>query len=110
MMYMKKYILFLVSMAFLPAVRAQVVINPQLPPGGLTVKSQLWNISIVNTASQPIQAQVELSMVNASNNQTVLTATTRVMDFPKGLKQIRAGEAAPVIYNVVSPDYHLDGS
>jgi len=109
-MHMKNIISFLLMAAITPSLMGQVVIHPQLPPGGLTVKSQLWNVSVVNTANQSMQAQVELSMIDASNNQPVLTATTRVMDFPKGMKQLHAGEAAPVTYNIVSADYHLDGS
>lgn len=107
---MKHIISFLLMATIVPALSAQVVINPQLPPGGLTVKSQLWNLSVVNTANGSIQAQVELSMIDAANNQTVMTATTRVMDLPKGMRQLHAGEAAPVTYNVLSADYHLDGS
>ena len=107
---MKKNILFLFSMLMLPGLYAQVVINPQLPPGGLTMKSQLWNLSVVNTGNQTMQVQIELSMVNASNSQPVMTATTRVMDIPKGLKQLHAAEAAPVTYNILSGDFHLDGS
>ncbi|HWK05714.1 MAG TPA: hypothetical protein VNS58_18870 [Puia sp.] len=107
---MKKYILLFLLAARLPDLQAQVVLNLQLPPAGLTVKSQLWNLSVVNTANQPMQAQIELSMVSVSNNQTVLTATTRVLDFPKGLKQLHAGEVAPVIYNVLASGYNVDGS
>src|ERR1700733_5345597 len=109
-MVMKKYMLFFLSMAGLSGLRGQVVINTQLPPGGLTMKSQLWNLSVVNTGNQTIQAQVELSMVNASNNQPVLTATTRVLTLSKGLKQLHVGEVAPVTYNILSGDYHLDGN
>ncbi|MBN9381986.1 MAG: hypothetical protein J0H74_14560 [Chitinophagaceae bacterium] len=107
---MKNIFFFLLTAVIAPVVNAQVVINPQLPPGGLTVKSQLWNLSVVNTSNGSIQAQIELSMIDASNNQTVLTATTRVLDFPKGMKQLHAGEAAPVTYNILSADYHLNGS
>lgn len=98
------------STAILPCLRAQVVLNLQLPPAGLTVKSQLWNMAVINTVNQSIQAQVELSMINVSNNQTVLTATTRVLDFPKGLKQLHAGDVAPVTYNVLDPSFHVDAS
>jgi len=108
--HMKNIISFLLLAVITPPLNAQVVLHPQLPPGGLTVKSQLWNLSVVNTGSQSIQAQVELSMIDAANNQPVLTATTRILDFPKGMKQLRAVDAAPVTYNIVSADYHLDGS
>src|SRR5882672_5439150 len=107
---MKKYIVLLVFATGILKAKPQVVMNLQLPPAGLTIKSQLWNLSVVNTASQTMQAQVELSMVSVSNNQTVLTATTRVLDFPKGLKQLHAGEVAPVIYNVLASGYNVDGS
>jgi hypothetical protein len=107
---MKDNILFFLSMLILPALHAQVVITPQLPPGGLTMKSQLWNLSVVNTGNQTIQVQIELSMINAANNQPVMTATTRILDAPKGMKQLRAAEAAPVTYNILNSDFHLDGS
>lgn len=107
---MKRNMLLFFSMLILPGLYAQVVINPQLPPGGLTMKSQLWNLTVVNTGNQTIQVQIELSMVNASNSQPVMTATTRILDIPKGLKQLRAVEAAPVTYNILSGDFHLDGS
>jgi hypothetical protein len=107
---MNKYFLLILSSISLQALRAQVVINLQLPGAGLTVKSQLWSLSIVNTSNQDIQAMVELSMVNSSTNQQVLTATTRVMDFPKGLKQLHAGDVTPVTYNVLASGYNVDGS
>lgn len=92
------------------ATRAQVVMNLQLPPAGLTVKSQLWNLSVVNTANQTMQCQIELSMTSVAGNQPVLTATTRVLDFPKGLRQLHAGEVAPVTYNVLASGYNVDAS
>jgi len=107
---MKKYILSALLAALISNLPAQVVLNLQLPPAGLTVKSQLWNMSVVNTVSQSMRAQIELSMINVSNNQTVLTATTRVLDFPRGLKQLHAGEVAPVTYNIMASGYNVDGS
>lgn len=106
---MKKYILSILSVAAVWNLSAQVVLNLQLPPAGLTVKSQLWNLSVVNTGT-PIQAQVELSMVDVTNNQTVLTAVTRVLEFPKGMKLLRAGDVTPVTYNVMASGYAVDGS
>lgn len=107
---MKKYFLLLALAATLMEGKAQVVVNLQLPPTGLTVKSQLWNLSVVNTSNQTMQCQIELSMTSVTNNQTVLTATTRVLDFPKGLRQLHAGEVAPVIYNILASGYNVDGS
>ena len=107
---MKKYLLLIFLLFHLLHLSAQVVLNLQIPPAGLTVKSQLWNMTVVNTVSQSFQAQIELSMVNAANNQPVLTATTGVLTFPKGLRQIHPGDVAPVIYNVQDPSFHVDGN
>lgn len=105
---MKKHILFSLLSVSLMGLKAQVVLNLQLPPTGLTVKSQLWNLSIVNTANQSIQVQVELSMINTLNNQTVMTATTRSIFIPKGLKQLRAADVSPVVYNVMGGGFNVD--
>jgi len=107
---MKKYILLILTITGVLRLSAQVVLNLQLPPAGLTVKSQLWNMTVVNTVSQPVQAQIELSMINVANNQPVLTATTSVLTFPKGLKQLHAGDVAPVTYNIQDPAFRVDGS
>jgi hypothetical protein len=107
---MKKYLLLIFLLFHLLHLSAQVILNLQIPPAGLTVKSQLWNMTVVNTVSQSFQAQIEMSMVNAANNQPVLTATTGILTFPKGLKQIHPGDVAPVIYNVQDPSFHVDGS
>ncbi len=100
---MKKYILSAVLAGWLLNLSAQVVLNLQLPPAGLTVKSQLWNMSVINTVSQSMQAQIEMSMINVANNQTVLTATTRALTFTRGLKMLHSGDVATVTYNVLNP-------
>lgn len=107
---MKKYILLVLSLFGITRLSAQVVLNLQLPPAGLTVKSQLWNMTVVNTVSQSFQAQIELSMINVANNQPVLTATTNVLTFPRGLKQLHSGDVAPVTYNVQDPAFRIDAS
>ena len=109
MMFMKKYILFAGLEALAGYGWAQIVINPQLPPAGLTVKSQLWSLSVVNPGSE-MQAQIELSMTDLSNNQQVLTATTRVLRFSKGLRQVQVADVGPVTYNILSPGINGGGA
>jgi len=99
---MKRYILFIAWAVMTANVEAQLVINPQIPPTGLTVKSQLWSLAVINSGGA-MRAQIELSMTDLSSNQQVLTATTRVLDFPKGLRQVRMSDVTPVTYNVLAP-------
>ncbi len=107
---MKKIIsVILVFCGLLPC-RAQVVVNLQLPAMGLMIKSQLWNLSIVNTGTADIEAQVEVLLTDASNNQQVLSGTTRTITLPKGAKQLTSNDVLPVSYNVLNPGYNLDAS
>lgn len=89
---------------------AQVAINLQLPPAGLSVKDQLWNLSLVNSGGQPLLVQLEMQLSDASTNQRVLTAVTREFLLPKGVKQIRSADIMPITYNVVNPSYPVDAS
>jgi hypothetical protein len=92
------------------SVQAQVLVNIQLPATGLTIKSQLWNLSLVNPTNADMNVQIEMTMTDISNNQRVLTATTRNFILPKGVKQIKAADVTPVLYNVGSAGYNIDGS
>jgi hypothetical protein len=103
------FILFALFSGLLPA-RSQVVINLQLPPMGLTMKSQLWNLSLINTSPGQLRVQIEMNLTDISNNQRVLSGTTRVFDLPRGVRQIRLSEIAPITYNVITPGYNVDAS
>jgi hypothetical protein len=89
---------------------AQVVLNLQLPPMGLTIKPQLWNLSLVNTSSQDMQVRIEMVMTDVNNNQRVLTGTSRVILLPKGIKQLQVNDVMPITYNSGSPGYAVDPS
>ncbi|MBS1564500.1 MAG: hypothetical protein JST39_08915, partial [Bacteroidetes bacterium] len=111
---MNKY-LFLLSLmtALVTALPAQVLINLQLPPSGVTVKSQLWNFSLINTATTTYDIQVEITLTDLRNNQRILTGTSRMLSLPRGAKMIKPSDVAPVSYNVTgqgvdaSPDGFL---
>lgn len=104
---MKKSILccFVLASCF---AQAQVLIKTQLPPVGLVLKSQLWNLSVVNTGSQSLTVQVEMLVTNASTNQKVFTGTTKMLTLTRGLNRVTPVSAAPVSYNVLSPDYNIN--
>lgn len=104
---MKKIILLNLSLLVLSWCQSQVVVNTQLPPAGLTLKSQLWNLSLVNTGAE-INVQVELTMTDASNNQRVMTAVTRIFRLPRGAKQLQASDLLPIVYTPGSPGYNVD--
>jgi len=105
---MKKIVVscFLVVGFFL--VKGQVLLRVQMPSIGLVLKSQLWNLSLVNTSSQAMNIQVEMSMTNASDNQKVLSGITRIIHITKGIYQISPTNVAPVSYNIYSPNYNIN--
>jgi hypothetical protein len=107
---MRKIILFGLLSIVLQSVHAQVVLNLQLPPMGLTIKPQLWNLSLVNTSSQDMQVRIEMVMTDVNNNQRVLTGTSRVVLLPKGIKQLQLSDVMPITYNSGSPGYAVDPS
>lgn len=107
---MKKTTLLAFGLIASAAIMAQVALNIQLPVSGLKVKSQLWNISIINSGNNSINARMEMIMTDISNNQPVLTATTNLFLLPAGVKQLTVTDLSPIIYNAVSPRYNLDAN
>lgn len=88
--------------------QAQVVLTVQLPPLGLTIKPQLWSLSLINTA-ETINARIEMVMTDIATNQQVLTATSRVFPLPTGAHQLQAANLMPIVYNP-GPGYSIDPS
>src|SRR6187200_3654634 len=91
-------------------VHAQVLITPQLPPVGITVKSELWNLSLVNSFPQSLEIQLEVQMTDVSNSQRVFSAISRPFILPKGTKNIRASDIMPLTFNVLNSSYNIDAS
>jgi hypothetical protein len=88
----------------------QVVIGLQLPPSGLHMKSQLWNLSLINTGQLEPDVKIELLMTDASNNQQVLAGTSRIMKLKKGATLLTAADASPIVYNVLNSSYGIDAN
>ena len=107
---MKRALLILLLGGACMKASTQVLINLQLPPSGIMVKSQLWNLSLINTSNDVLNIQVEIVLTDVSNNQRVLAGTSRLFQLPKGIKQLQANDAMPIIYNVLNTGYGIDGS
>jgi hypothetical protein len=105
---MKKIILFLFLSMTAKMLSSQVLVNLQLPATGLTVKSQLWSLSLVNSSGQDMNVEIEMEMTDVSNNQTVLLGTSKLFGLPRGVKQVSGSDVLPVIYSVNNPAYNID--
>jgi hypothetical protein len=86
---------------------AQMTITPQVPPVGTTLKSQLWNLSIVNGTSQEFYGQIVLTLTDVRNGRQVMTGTSKFLQFPRGVHMVFPQEVNPVLYNIISPGYGL---
>lgn len=87
-------------MLLLPAmVQSQITIQLQVPPLGLTIKPQLWNLSIVNASKNAYTARVQLVITDISNNQQVLTGSSASFPLIPGAKQFQVKDLSPVSYN-----------
>ncbi|MBO9634004.1 MAG: hypothetical protein J7578_12890 [Chitinophagaceae bacterium] len=111
---MKKiYCLFAAMLCALLCANAQVVIQLQVPPLGLTIKPQLWNLALVNATRESMTVRLDMVMTSVSTNQQVLSGTTRTFILPEGGKQLQVKDVLPVTYNpgsaVVAVDPNPDG-
>lgn len=106
---MKQKLFLLIGLMMGWGLQAQVVVTLQLPPLGLTVKPQLWNMSLINTTGASMTAEVQMVMTDAGTGQTVLTATTPSFILPAGVKAINAATVAPITYTV-GTGYNIDAS
>jgi hypothetical protein len=103
---MRKIILFGLFMGCLN-LPAQVILKSQLSPVGITQKSQLWNLSLVNTSVENIRVRIELLMSEVSTNRKILSGISKTLTLPRGLSIITPTNVLPVVYNVLSQGYNL---
>ncbi|WP_217603522.1 hypothetical protein [Chitinophaga sp. GbtcB8] len=94
--------LCLLLLAMSLRVGAQVSMTVQLPPAGVLLKAQLWNIVLVSAAGQPQYVRITLRLMDAQTNQPVLTGITRSITLNKGAKQLQVGDVMPVQYEYLS--------
>ncbi len=107
---MRKLIIGILFLLGVTAVSGQLQINLQLPPIGLTVKSQLWNMAVVNTAGMELPVQLILTMTDVTSNEVVFRGQTRTFQLPVGIKQIRMADLLPIFQTDVNPSYPVDNN
>ncbi len=89
-------------------VYSQVLLNLQLPVAGVSLKSQLWNFSIINTGSQTTSIKIEMTFSDVSNHQRVFTGSSRVIQLSQQVTQLQAMDLTPIVYNVLNNNYNVD--
>lgn len=99
----KRTILFLALILATLLSRAQINMTLQVPPVGVLVKNQLWNMLLVNTSNQSLLIRINLTMLDQKTNQPVLTASTLPFVLSRGPKQIQAKDLGPIEYTYNGP-------
>lgn len=87
---------------------SQVVIQLQVPPLGLTIKPQLWNLALMNGTRESMTVRIEMVMTDVANNQQVLTGTTRAFVLSEGGRRVQVKDVLPITYNSGSALYAVD--
>lgn len=95
---MKKYFLITALITALGS-RGQLIVNPQLPPGGMVQKSQLWNMVVTNTYLINVTASITMTMTNNQTGEQMLGASTVPVVFPPGTTILNSSQLMPIQYN-----------
>lgn len=99
---MRKSLWLILSLLSLGA-SAQVSMTVQLPPEGVFLKSQLWNIILVSAEDRPVNVRIALRVTDLQSNEPAFTGMTRTISLQKGAKQLQLGDVMPVQYEYLSP-------
>ena len=83
-------------------VGAQVSMTVQLPPAGVMLKAQLWNIVLVSASGRQERVKITLRLLDAQTRQPILTGITRTIILSKGAKQLQLADVMPVQYEYMS--------
>jgi len=101
-MYKTRLMLYLLFLGITTA-QAQVSMTLQVPPMGVLVKNQLWNMLLVNSGNRSVLLRINLVLLDEKTNQPVLTASTIPFLLNKGAKQLQAKDLSPIQYNYNGP-------
>lgn len=99
---MKKYLLIWLMLFFGLHAEAQVTMTAQVPPEGVLMKAQLWNILLVSASGTPVNVKVILRLMDSRTGQPVLTGISNTVSLAKGARQLQAGNFSPVQYEYLS--------
>lgn len=104
---MKKYLL-IIAMASSFESWGQLIIHPQLPPGGVVQKNQLWNLIVTNTGQSNVSASVTMTMAVSQTGEQILSASTASIILPTGTTMLNPSQLMPIQYHsstgFTSPD------
>lgn len=90
--------------------RAQVIVNLQLPPEGLSIKPQLWNAVLTNTGNTSVTVKIGLSLTDRSNGEQVFSANSGSFLLSQGTTTISANSIMPIEYTLTNYSYNVDPS
>lgn len=90
------------------ALQAQVTMTLQVPPVGVLMKNQLWNMVLVNPGAYTQLVNVNLVLLDEKTNQPVLTAVSTSVSLTKGARQLQAKDLGPVRYEYGTAAYGID--
>jgi hypothetical protein len=83
---------------------AQVTIQAPYPAAGLVQLNQLWNLTLVNGTTTPIDGRVEMVLKDRESGIELLTATSSMFTIPKGSVSLNINKLSPVQYNWLAMD------
>lgn len=88
--------------------QAQITVSVMPLPAGMIPKEQLWNLALASNYSTTYDVYVYLTLQDAVTGQSVLSAGTRSISVPKGVKMLQPRDVQPVQYNSTASGF--DGS
>lgn len=107
---MRKTFILLFSVLVSVALKAQVLVNLQLPVIGLSTKNQLWSMVLVNTGRETIQLRGSLIFTDQATNQVVMTASTSEFRLLPGSRVFQVTDFSPIVYSIVNSSYGIDNN
>jgi len=81
---------------------AQVTMTAQVPPEGVLMKAQLWNIALVSVSDAPVNVKIMMRLTDSKTNQPVLTGVTRNISISKGARQLQVSDVSPIEYEYLT--------
>jgi hypothetical protein len=101
----KRFSCFLFFVCYFFAGHSQLSVSLHQPPSGIVQNSQLWNITLIWSASTSTDVTIGLSLFDNNENEPVMTAFTRPVTLVNGVRQLRASDVGPVEYTYFSPAF-----
>jgi hypothetical protein len=87
---------------------AQISMTLQVPPAGVLVKNQLWNLVLVNAGNTTQLVRVNLVLLDVQTNQPVMNASSAPVSLNKGARQLQARDVSPIQYTYSIPAAKVD--